>query len=101
MARWVRWPTWRRAVPCALVQIGLLYTHFTSGLVIALTALYVLLALPRRMWWRWVAVMGAVGMAFLPLLPQFIDSYRLRSPACARGSAILLSQRLGIDLPGV
>ncbi len=85
MARWVQSPTWRRAVPYALTQIGLLYTHFTSGLVIALTALYVLLALPRRMWWRWVAVMGAVGMAFLPLLPQFIDSYRLRSSGLRSG----------------
>src|SRR5690606_5391330 len=63
-----------------------LHTHFTSGLVIALTALYVVLALPRRMWWRWVAVMGAVGAAFLPLLPQFIDSYRLRSSGLRSGN---------------
>lgn len=84
-ARWTSKPTWQRAVPYVLVQIGALYVNFTSGVIIALTAVRVLIVLPYRQWWRWMVIMGVTGLAFLPLFPQFLDSYNLRSRAFSGG----------------
>jgi hypothetical protein len=86
MARWVRKPIWYRAVPYALAQIALLYTHFSSGLLIAITAVYIAIAVPYRLWWRWIVIMAATGIGFLPLLHQFWDSYNLRSDGINSGS---------------
>ena len=85
MARWVRKPTWIRAVPYALAQIALLYTHFSSGLLIAITVIYIAIAVPYRLWWRWIVIMAATGIAFLPLLHQFWDLYHLRSDTIKKG----------------
>lgn len=86
MARWARRPTWQRALPYAAVQISLLYTHFTSGILIAVTAVYILLAVPKHLWPRWLAIMAVTGLAFLPLLHQFWDSSRLRASAFSIGT---------------
>ncbi len=80
-ARWLKRPTWGRAIPLVLAQTLALYTHFTSGLVFALMALHVLIAVPRRLWWRWAIIMAVTGLLFLPILPQFINSYQTRSAA--------------------
>ncbi len=80
-ARWLRRPNWQRAVPYVLVQIAVLYMHFTGGLVLALAAVWVAASLPPRQWPRWIAVEAVVGVAFLPVLQQFWDSYQLRRDA--------------------
>jgi hypothetical protein len=85
-ARWAKRPTWGRAVPYALAQTLVLYTHFSGLLVIALTGVRVLLSVPYRLWWRWVVIMFATGLLFLPILPQFLESYRLRSSAVRKGN---------------
>ncbi|MBN1287661.1 MAG: glycosyltransferase family 39 protein [Anaerolineae bacterium] len=78
--RWVTKPTWRRtAVYFPLVALWP-YLHFTSGIVIALTGAHVLLRAPRRLW-RWIAVMVAAGVVFLPMLPQFLLGFTLQSGA--------------------
>lgn len=84
--RWTRKPTWGRAIPYTLVQIGVLYTHFSCGLVILLTAVNVVFTVPRRLWWRWGIIMAVTAAAFLPLLPQFWDSYQLRKKALSEGN---------------
>ncbi len=85
-ARWVRRPTWRRAVPYALAQILLLYTQFSGLLILALTVIRVPFCVPRRLWGRWSGIMVVSGLAFLPVLPQFVRSYRVRSEALHKGS---------------
>jgi uncharacterized membrane protein len=85
-ARWVRRPTWRRAVPYALAQILLLYTQFSGLLILALTAIRVLFCVPRRLWTRWASIMAVTGLAFLPILPQSVRTYRVRADALSQGS---------------
>ncbi|HVO69714.1 MAG TPA: hypothetical protein VMT24_06695, partial [Aggregatilineaceae bacterium] len=85
-ARWAKRPTWRRAVPYVLAQIVVLYTHFSGLVIIALTGIHVLLAVPYRSWWKWGVVMLATGVAFLPLLRQFLDAYHLRLRAIHQGN---------------
>ena len=85
-ARWIRRPTWRRAVPYALAQILVLYTHFSGLVIVALMGIHVLLVVPRRLWWKWCVIMLATGVAFLPLLPQFLDAYHLRLGAIRQGN---------------
>jgi mannosyltransferase len=84
--RWTRKPTWSRAIPYTLAQIALLYTHFSCGLIIALTALNIAVTIPRRLWWRGAIIMTVTAGAFLPLLPQFWDSYQLRKRALSKGN---------------
>lgn len=85
--RWTRRPSWRRMVPLVIAQVLLLYTHFTGGVVLALLAIHMLIAVPRRVWPRWVPVVILTGVGFLPLAPQLVRSWRLRQDGLAGGAA--------------
>ena len=80
-ARWLKAPTWRRAIPYVLVQALLLYTRYADAMVIAaLLGLHVLLSAPRLLW-RWLVIAALSGLLFAPLLPDFWDFYVNRRDA--------------------
>ncbi len=90
--RWSARPTWRRAFLYTLAAIAWLYLHFGAGPLLILFGVDVGLRalpelrqrrVPRQLWW-WPLIMAATGVAFLPLLPQFLDFTRLRSAAAAK-----------------
>ena len=97
---WWRRPTWRRTLGYALAQIALFYTHFmVAPLVTGLLGARVALAPRARRktyWGRWLPVMGVSGVAFVPLLPQFLRASRVRTAALAHGvsSAFVHTPRL-------
>ncbi len=80
-ARWLKAPTWRRAIPYALVQALLLYTRYADAMVIvALLGLHLLLSAPRLLG-RWLVVAALSALLFAPMLPDFWDFYRSRQGA--------------------
>jgi hypothetical protein len=77
-ARWLKRPTWRRAVLYVVAQTLLLYMRFVdTAVIVGLLGLRVLLVEPRR-FVRWLAVMAATGVLMAPLLPQLWDLYQYR-----------------------
>src|SRR5260370_41235534 len=81
---WVKRPTRSRDLALFAVQVAMLYVHFILGVIIALAALHLLLTAPRRLV-RWLLIAVATGIAFLPLLPQFVAAYRIRSGVGSNG----------------
>lgn len=94
--RWFARPSLRRALPYLLAQTALVYVQFTSGVVVALLGLRVVLAAPPGKRWRctaaWVGIMLGTGLLFLPLLPQFLLVNR------ANANVIATTGSPGIDL---
>ncbi len=90
-ARWVKRPTWQRAIPLALVLGGLFYLHYVYTVAfIGLTGLWTLFAVPRRQWPRWIAAVGAAGVLALPLLPDMVDFYRTRPTSVKNPESLFL-----------
>src|SRR5258708_1652784 len=82
--RWLARPNRSRDVALFAGQIAMLYVHFILGLIIALAGLHLLLTTPRRLG-RWLLIAVATGIAFLPLLPQFLAAYHVRSGVGSNG----------------
>ncbi len=80
-ARWLKVPTWRRAIPIALVQALLLYTRYADSMaIVVLLGLHVLLS-ARRLLGRWLLIGISTGLLFVPMLPDFWDFYLSRRAA--------------------
>ena len=80
-ARWLKQPTWRRAVPYVIAQTLLLYMRFADTMVIVgLLGLRVLLVNHRHVA-RWIGIMAVTGLLQLPLLPQIWDLIQYRRSA--------------------
>lgn len=77
---WVKQPNWRRTIIYYLITTLWLYTHFSSGIIIALSGFHLTLRAPHRIW-RWLVIMTAAGLTFIPLLPQFALGFTLQSAA--------------------
>jgi uncharacterized membrane protein len=82
--RWLKRPSMRRGLPLLLVMIGMLYTQFITGVVIAGATLHLLLSRPRLLG-RWVVLLGITGIAFLPLLPQAWRGFQVTTAGGSEG----------------
>ncbi|MBN1287662.1 MAG: glycosyltransferase family 39 protein [Anaerolineae bacterium] len=78
--RWVVKPTWRRTIPYVLVQIALVYMHFTGWFGVILAGIHTLLNAPRHLV-RWMGVFLIVALAFAPIAPQFLQGIGERAGA--------------------
>lgn len=78
LLRWLHRPTLARSALLAAAQIAMIYTQFITLPVIALSVIPVLFA-GRRHIVRWLGVLAGTGIAFLPLVPQFLRGFGLRS----------------------
>ncbi|HLY24753.1 MAG TPA: hypothetical protein VKQ72_00345 [Aggregatilineales bacterium] len=82
--RWLARPRRNRDVALFAGQVAMLYIHFILGLIIALAGLHLLLTAPRRLG-RWLLIAAATGIGFLPLLPQLLAAYHVRSGVGSNG----------------
>jgi len=100
-ARWLKQPTWRRAILYVIVQALLFYTRFVDSMLIAaLLGLRVALISPRRVG-RWIGVMVMTGVLFVPLLPQFRDFYRIERRASDKPRSGYFPARAGAVVPAL
>ncbi|MEP7288399.1 MAG: glycosyltransferase family 39 protein [Chloroflexota bacterium] len=76
--RWVRKPTFRRAIPYAVAAILALYTHYTAAILIAFTGLYLLL-FARRLFVRWLGIVAVMGIALLPQASRLAQIAQIRA----------------------
>jgi len=83
--RWRKNPSLRRSAVLWLSQVAMLYTQFILVVILMLAALHLLLTMPRR-FLRWLIITLLTGVAFLPLLPQFLRGVNLRSTVGDNGS---------------
>lgn len=92
--RWFDRPTVRRALPYVLAQTALIYTHFTSLLVIGILGLRVLLAQPRR-FPAWLAIMSITALLYVPMIPQAWEVFGIgRTLIESAGFNLTLADRL-------
>lgn len=84
--RWLAMPNFRRSAWLTISQVAMLYTHFISGAIIVLAVVHLItvcLFFERARLWerlaRFVIISLVTGIAFLPILPQFLRGLSLRS----------------------
>ena len=80
--RWRSHPNVRRGALLWISQTAMLYTHFILIVPIALAGAYTLISAlrrsERRALIRWIVIAILTGVAFSPLIPQFIRGSSLR-----------------------
>lgn len=77
-AEWHKKATLRRSIALLVTQIAMMYIYFGLFVVIGLAVFHMLISRPR-LFLKWLPLGFATVFAFLPLLPQFLETLSARS----------------------
>ncbi len=69
-ARYFDHPSWRRALPLALVMVAMFYTQLTSAVAFAMLGLFTLFVYRARVWRWWLPGVMALPLALPEILRQ-------------------------------